>query len=110
MMPSRAVGKVRQITEQPATKQSTAEDDDTFSIYCCDATEETKRRMIINGQDVTGIIDTGADVSILPSLFDVPVDLRPSLLAFRLGADLTYPCWERRCATSNTDGYRPVLD
>jgi len=72
------------IPEPQQACQSTAttrdcDDDESFSVYNCGVTDETKRQVTINGTEATINIDTGADVSVFPSSLGVPVSLRPSL-------------------------------
>ena len=73
--------KVRQVieaAEESEVQKESSLTDSSFNLFASTPKEEIQRRVVMNGKEVTILIDTGADVNVLPWNSGVPIDLQSS--------------------------------
>ena len=87
--------KVRHVAEASSSSCAKASDssgEDPLNIFAAAASSlETQKDVAINGYDVSIIVDTGADLNILPSNLGVPLTLSQSSSRVRAWGQFEVP-------------------
>ena len=106
----RSVNKaiVNHIEETPQSDNS--DDSGDFTVFATASVTATRRKVLINDVCVDILIDTGAEVSVLPLSLGVPVDLKPCAAAVQAWGKFDIPVCGRATCTVNYKGRTIAAD